>query len=101
MTMTPVPFDLDMHDMIIYTYDVRWAECPIRWASRWALTSSDEILKAFRLLDGHETGSDTVSFEEFFEIKTHKILNQDTEDEILEAFRLTDDHETGTGTIDN
>ena len=36
----PVPFDLDMHDMVIYTYDVRWAEWPIRWASRWALASS-------------------------------------------------------------
>ena len=36
----PVPFDLGKHDMVIYTYDVRWAECPVRWASRWALASS-------------------------------------------------------------
>merc|ERR1719387_1838177 len=28
-------FDLDMHDDIIYTYDVSWTESPIRWASRW------------------------------------------------------------------
>jgi len=28
-------FDLDSHDEIVYTYDVRWIESEIRWASRW------------------------------------------------------------------
>mmetsp|Transcript_100178 Transcript_100178/g.188759 ORF Transcript_100178/g.188759 Transcript_100178/m.188759 type:complete len:635 (+) Transcript_100178:60-1964(+) len=28
-------FDLDMHDEIIYTYDVQWSESDIRWALRW------------------------------------------------------------------
>lgn len=28
-------FDLDMHDEIVYTYDVSWTESPVRWASRW------------------------------------------------------------------
>merc|ERR1719215_2585814 len=28
-------FDLDMHDFIIYTYDVQWAWSDVRWASRW------------------------------------------------------------------
>jgi transmembrane 9 superfamily protein 2/4 len=28
-------FDLDAHSEIVYTYDVRWQESSIRWASRW------------------------------------------------------------------
>merc|ERR1712232_883912 len=28
-------FDLDMHNEIVYTYDVQWSESPHRWASRW------------------------------------------------------------------
>merc|ERR550537_550565 len=27
--------DLDMHDDIVYTYDVQWVESPVRWALRW------------------------------------------------------------------
>eukprot|EP00929_Paragymnodinium_shiwhaense_P040893 TRINITY_DN21278_c0_g1_i1.p1 TRINITY_DN21278_c0_g1~~TRINITY_DN21278_c0_g1_i1.p1 ORF type:complete len:622 (-),score=101.65 TRINITY_DN21278_c0_g1_i1:157-2022(-) len=30
-------FDLDVHDEIIFTYDVLWTESSIRWASRWDL----------------------------------------------------------------
>eukprot|EP00928_Gymnodinium_smaydae_P048554 TRINITY_DN32475_c0_g1_i1.p1 TRINITY_DN32475_c0_g1~~TRINITY_DN32475_c0_g1_i1.p1 ORF type:complete len:629 (+),score=121.23 TRINITY_DN32475_c0_g1_i1:125-2011(+) len=28
-------FDMDMHESIIYTYDVQWAWSDVRWASRW------------------------------------------------------------------
>jgi transmembrane 9 superfamily protein 2/4 len=28
-------FDLDVHDDIVYTYDVQWTESPIRWSTRW------------------------------------------------------------------
>jgi len=28
-------FDLESHSDITYTYDVKWIESPIRWASRW------------------------------------------------------------------
>merc|ERR1719169_96599 len=28
-------FDLDVHDEIVYTYDIAWTESAIRWASRW------------------------------------------------------------------
>merc|ERR1719335_91469 len=28
-------FDIDMHDEIIFTYDVRWTWSNVRWASRW------------------------------------------------------------------
>merc|ERR1719238_1725623 len=28
-------FDLDMHNEIVYTYDVQWSESPVRWAYRW------------------------------------------------------------------
>merc|ERR1719424_517313 len=28
-------FDIDAHSDIIYTYDVRWVESGVRWASRW------------------------------------------------------------------
>ena len=35
--------------------------------------TEDEILKAFRLLDDHETSSGTIGFEEFFKIITHKM----------------------------
>ena len=45
--------------------------------------TEDEILKAFRLTDDHETGTGTIDYEEFFKIITHKILNRDTEDEVL------------------
>merc|ERR1719277_862918 len=30
-----VAFELDAHDEIVYTYDVRWTYSDIRWASRW------------------------------------------------------------------
>jgi len=29
------PFELDAHDEIVYTYDVRWTYSDVRWASRW------------------------------------------------------------------
>jgi transmembrane 9 superfamily protein 2/4 len=32
---TPVAFDLDAHDEIIYSYDVSWTWSDVRWASRW------------------------------------------------------------------
>merc|ERR1719424_2373536 len=28
-------FDLDLHQDIVFTYDVEWIESPIRWATRW------------------------------------------------------------------
>lgn len=28
-------FDLDMHNEIVYTYDVQWTPSDLRWASRW------------------------------------------------------------------
>merc|ERR1740130_256827 len=28
-------FDLDLHQEIVFTYDVMWTESPIRWATRW------------------------------------------------------------------
>jgi len=28
-------FDLDINDVVTYSYDVAWTESPIRWASRW------------------------------------------------------------------
>merc|ERR1719277_2436933 len=30
-----VAFELDAHDEIVYTYDVRWTYSDVRWASRW------------------------------------------------------------------
>merc|ERR1719181_1647047 len=33
-TASPL-FDMDVHNDIIYTYDVRWTESSQRWASRW------------------------------------------------------------------
>ena len=57
--------------------------------------TEDEILKALRPFDDHETGGGTIGFKELFKIITHKILNRDTEDEILKAFCPQDDHETG------
>ena len=68
--------------------------------------SKDEILKAFRLLDDHETGrisfkylklisdvdddgSGTTGLEVSFKMITRKILNRDPKDEILKAFRLS------------
>jgi len=29
------PFDLDAFSEIVYTYNVKWTESPVRWASRW------------------------------------------------------------------
>jgi len=28
-------FNLDLHQEIVYTYDVAWTESPIRWSTRW------------------------------------------------------------------
>jgi len=28
-------FDLDLHQEIVFTYDVMWTESPIRWSTRW------------------------------------------------------------------
>merc|ERR1740130_1838525 len=28
-------FDLDLHEDIVFTYDVTWTESPIRWSTRW------------------------------------------------------------------
>ena len=44
--------------------------------------TEDEILKALRPFDDHETGGSTIGFKEFFKIMTHKIQNRDTADEI-------------------
>jgi len=28
-------FDIDMHNDVVFTYDVQWTESPIRWSTRW------------------------------------------------------------------
>merc|ERR1712176_1040296 len=33
--LAATPFELDAHDEIVYTYDVRWTYSEVRWASRW------------------------------------------------------------------
>jgi len=33
--MPMTAFELDAHDEIVYTYDVRWTYSEVRWASRW------------------------------------------------------------------
>eukprot|EP00929_Paragymnodinium_shiwhaense_P050128 TRINITY_DN25265_c0_g1_i1.p1 TRINITY_DN25265_c0_g1~~TRINITY_DN25265_c0_g1_i1.p1 ORF type:complete len:646 (+),score=142.48 TRINITY_DN25265_c0_g1_i1:73-2010(+) len=32
---SPTAFELDQHNNIVYTYDIRWTWSEIRWASRW------------------------------------------------------------------
>jgi len=30
-----MPFDLELFDEVVFTYDVQWESSPVRWASRW------------------------------------------------------------------
>ena len=79
---------------------------------------TDEVLKAFCLLDDDETGkislknlklisdlddegSGTSGFEDFFKMITRRILNRDPVDEIQKAFRLLDDHVTRNTSFKN
>lgn len=52
-----------------------------------------EVLKVLRDYDGDETGK--ISFEDFNEVMTDKMLERDPHEEIVKAFQLFDDDGSG------